>query len=129
MHITLLVKPSRGKISKIDTLVREDRLRFRLLNFWLIHFSVGAALVKMAINFDLEDVLVKERINKAAEILNNKAALIFYAASRGEDLTTARIGLLRMLSVGWTETFLPTSPRVSSRMISDDDDYSSTSSY
>lgn len=86
----------------------------------------------MAINFDMEDVLVKERINKAAEILNNKPALIFYAAAKGEDLTTARIGLLRMLAVGWTETFVPTSPRFSSNPpvhVSDNDDLSSASSY
>lgn len=55
------------------------------------------------------DALTKERIDSAAMLLRNPAALIMYAVARGEDLATCRINLRRMLATGWTEGFQPTS--------------------
>lgn len=49
------------------------------------------------------DSLTRDRLETAAYILRNHAALIMYATSRGEDMATARGRLLRMLATGYLE--------------------------
>lgn len=50
------------------------------------------------------DALTRERLEMAAYILRNHAALIMYAANNGEDLTTARRRLLSMLQIRTTNS-------------------------
>lgn len=57
------------------------------------------------------DALVRERLDTAAHLLRSHAALIMYAASRREDLATARMRLTRMLATGWTESANPATPK------------------
>ena len=57
------------------------------------------------------DALVRERLDTAAYLLRSHAALIMYAASRREDLPTARMRLTRMLATGWTESANPATPK------------------
>lgn len=50
------------------------------------------------------DGLTRERLEMAAYILRNHAALIMYAASRGEDLSTSRRRLIAMMCTGKPES-------------------------
>ena len=50
------------------------------------------------------DGLTRERLEMAAYILRNHAALIMYAASRGEDLSTSRRRLITMMCTGKPES-------------------------
>lgn len=82
-----------------------DRFTFSLLPSRL-HFALdqGATRTQVLKMTQSElDALTRERLESAAYILRNHAALIMYAASRGEDLTTSRRRLLSMLCTGIPE--------------------------
>jgi len=68
--------------------------------------------------------IAQERIDEAARLLRNPAALLMYAAWKGQDQMTVRLELMRMLAKGWKNaddvtTVLP--PRIKPREPFDDD--------
>jgi len=45
----------------------------------------------------------QDRIMNAAWLLRNPPALIMYAVGKGEDLSSCRLRLLKMMASGWSE--------------------------